>query len=115
MSKQVIVVRKDLNMSKGKMAAQVAHAAVGAMSNGNLQGNQAWLASGMKKVVVYVDNLEELCDLYYKVFFGEIPAFLVIDAARTEFTEPKVVCLGLGPADEELFQGLTNHLPLVAD
>ena len=71
--KQVIVVRKDLKLTKGKLAAQVAHAAVGAAEKTRKTRNEwfkKWLAEGQKKAVVRAsseDELRELCSVATKV------------------------------------------------
>ena len=64
--KQVIVVRQDLDMPKGKLAAQVAHASVGAINRANKAKQKNWMQQGMKKVVLAVDSEAELKSLLKK-------------------------------------------------
>ena len=59
--KLALVVRADLGMGRGKIAAQVAHAAVAAvLANGGSRVFAAWLAEGQPKVVLKVASAEEL-------------------------------------------------------
>src|SRR3990167_6666057 len=64
MYKQVILVREDLHLPKGKMAAQAAHASVGALMKSEEEGKKEmiwkWKNEGMKKVVLRVKDLESL-------------------------------------------------------
>ena len=53
--KQVIVVRQDLKLPAGKLAAQVAHASIGAIHKANQEKQKQWMKQGMKKVVLKVD------------------------------------------------------------
>ena len=68
--KQVIVVRTDLNMGRGKIAAQCAHAAIQAMFKTEEKFPEyvdAWLDSGMSKVVLKVTSLKEMMSLFQKI------------------------------------------------
>ncbi len=113
MYKQVILVRKDLKLSKGKMAAQVAHAALNAYKKA-LKSNKEWVkkweSEGEKKVVLGVSNLEELLGLYHKV---ELPKALITDAGHTELPPGTVTCAGFGPAPEEELDKYFGHLKLM--
>lgn len=109
--KQVIVVRRDLKMGKGKMAAQAAHAAVGSFEKADKKTSKEWELEGAKKVVLGVSNIEELMDIERKA--KKLPHFLVTDAGRTEFTEPTITCLGIGPADAAEIDRVTGHLKLM--
>jgi|YelNatPaOPRAMG01_1025707.scaffolds.fasta_scaffold105191_2 PTH2 family peptidyl-tRNA hydrolase len=111
--KQVIVVRKDINMSIGKLAVQVAHAAIGSYKLCDKEIIKKWEESGAKKIVVEIDNLEELLKLEEKAKKMNIPNFLVIDAGLTEFSEPTITCLGLGPEEETKINKITGSLKLL--
>lgn len=123
--KQVIVMRKDLNMRKGKMIAQGAHAAVMSLTqlmhfeNDTLMINNAskelvaWLMTGMTKIVVSVNSEHELMELYHKANRAFLPVSLVKDAGKTEFKEPTYTCLAIGPAESEEIDKLTGELPLL--
>jgi PTH2 family peptidyl-tRNA hydrolase len=111
--KQVIIVRKDISMSIGKLAVQVAHAAIGSYKLCDKKIIEKWEKNGAKKIVVEVDNIEELLKLEEKAKKMNIPNFLVIDAGLTEFPEPTITCLGLGPEEETKINKITGNLKLL--
>ena len=132
MAKQVIVVRKDLNMRKGKIAAQVAHASLGAIlkimdskydENGNcerklkINKNSAldnWINGVFTKICVYVNSEEELLALYDKVKDTDIIHCLVRDNGLTEFHNvPTYTCLAIGADDNDKIDEITGGLPLL--
>lgn len=114
--KQVIVVRKDLNMRKGKMIAQGSHASLIAYLAASKSGNfmhEVWLQEGQTKICVGVDSLEELQKIYQEAVEQEIPCSLVLDAAHTEFKEPTYTAVCLGPYYEDDINKITGHLKLL--
>ncbi len=111
--KQVIVVNNALNLPKGKLAAQVAHAAVAAFLNAARADQIAWLQEGMPKVVLKVETLEEIVLLDKAAATRGIAACLIEDAGRTVVPEGTVTCLGLGPADDALLNEVTGELKLL--
>jgi peptidyl-tRNA hydrolase, PTH2 family len=116
MTKQVIILRKDLNMRKGKMCAQAGHAALDAALTSmheNTAVFNAWLTTGMTKIVVGVDSLDELIQLQTKALSKGLTVALIIDAARTEFKEPTITALAIGPADENAINPITGQLKLL--
>lgn len=111
----VIVVRKDVKMSAGKLSVQVAHAAVECaitckMSNPALY--DAWDREGHKKVVLVVDNLEELLNLKELVDKERCISSLVMDMGKTEIAPNTVTCMGIGPAVNDKLNRITNNLKL---
>ena len=113
--KQVIVVRKDLKLTKGKMSAQVAHAAVEAYRlsrDVSPQTTKVWLNEGAKKVVVYVEDQAELMMLMKKIPTS-IPTKLIIDAGLTQLEPGTMTCLGIGPYYEQEINKYTGDLKLV--
>lgn len=111
--KQVIVVNNALKLPKGKLAAQAAHAAVGAFLEAGEQAQQAWLEEGMPKVVLRGENEDELRRLEAAATAENIPACLIEDAGRTVVPEGTITCLGLGPAEDETLEALTGDLKLL--
>ena len=111
--KQVIVVNRSLALPKGKLAAQVAHAAVGAFVSADAQAQITWLQAGMPKIVVYAADADALVQLETLAHQHQIPACLVYDAGRTVIPAGTITCLGLGPAAADALDPLTGTLPLV--
>jgi peptidyl-tRNA hydrolase, PTH2 family len=113
MIKQVLVLRKDLNMRKGKMIAQGAHAAIAAMFESKPNWLKEWKETGTTKIVVSVNSLDELADIYHAAQEADLPRSMIEDAGRTEFKEPTFTAVGIGPAPAELIDPITGTLPLL--
>ncbi|MEN4006316.1 MAG: aminoacyl-tRNA hydrolase [Methanobacterium sp.] len=111
--KQVMIIRTDLKMSKGKIAAQACHASLGAYKKADPQKIQKWELEGGKKVVVRVKDLRELYEVYEVVKSIDIPIYLVQDAGMTELPKGTVTCLGIGPDEDEKIDKITNELKLL--
>ena len=111
MYKQVIVVRKDLDMSPGKTAAQVAHASLSACKNADKKVREAWEKEGAKKVVLQVKGERELLELKEKT--KKLPTALIKDAGMTELAPGTLTCIGIGPAKEEEIDKITGSLKLL--
>ncbi len=118
--KQVIVVRTDLKLSKGKIAVQVAHAAVTLVLNILKANNKLWikwlnewLEEGQKKIVLKVKDLNELLDLYNAALKEGLPAVIIRDAGLTEVPPNTITCIGIGPAPAELIDKITGGLKLL--
>lgn len=111
--KQVIIVRNDLKLPKGKLAAQVAHGSVEAMMNSDQKIVQAWRKNGMKKTVLKVQTEKELRDILINAKNEGLKTGLINDAGRT-FLEPgTTTVLGIGPDAEEKINKITGHLTLL--
>ncbi len=114
--KQVIVIRRDLDMGKGKMVAQGAHASLAAFLKTwrtHREWAVAWLRSGQKKVVVRVDSLEELKSVWREAKALGLPAVIVRDRGLTQLPPGTVTALGIGPAPSELVDRVTGRLKLL--
>lgn len=111
--KQVILVRIDLKMPKGKMAAQCAHASVDAAFKTDKKLMHEWITSGMKKVVLRVDSLKELLEYKRKADDAGLVTGLITDAGKTVFNHPETTCLAIGPYDEKKIDTITGNLRLV--
>ena len=111
--KQIIVVNESLKLPKGKLAAQVAHAAVSAFLEASDPAKDMWLAAGMPKVVLRSESAEHLTQLADEAQRRGIPAHIVADAGRTVVPAGTITCLGLGPADADELSELTGELKLL--
>jgi PTH2 family peptidyl-tRNA hydrolase len=114
--KQVIVVRRDLKMSKGKTCAQVAHASVSSLEEARKsrpEWVEEWFRQCQKKVVLGVQSLDELLALERKARELKLPCYLVSDAGLTELKPGTITALGIGPAPSDLIDKVTGHLKLL--
>lgn len=117
--KQVIVIRKDLNMRKGKMVAQGAHAAMAAvLKNGMLVTKsdplEEWLSGRFTKICVSVNSEEELLAVYQKAREAGILCSLITDAGLTEFNGvPTKTCCAIGPDYPDKIDPITKDLKLL--
>jgi PTH2 family peptidyl-tRNA hydrolase len=112
---QVIVIRKDLNMRKGKMVAQGAHASVGAILPHLTDWRvKEWLKGAFTKICVSVDSEEELLQIYNKAKLTNQICKIIEDSGLTEFKGVKTLtCCAIGPATKEELQDITGHLKLL--
>lgn len=114
--KQVLVIRMDLKMSRGKIAVQIAHAAVSAAEEArkhSLVSWRGWLWEGQKKVAVKVSSEEELLALRDKAIKAGLPLHLIRDRGLTELPPGTTTALGIGPARTETVDKITGDLPLL--
>ena len=114
--KQVIIVRRDLNMGTGKIAAQVAHAAVmGAerVKASRREWFNSWFGAGQAKVVVKVKNIEELMDVRMRAERMNLPVVQVQDSGLTQIPSGTITCIGIGPAPSDLIDKVTFELKLL--
>jgi len=111
--KQSIVIRGDLKLSPGKMAVQTAHAAIMAMERADKVTVKKWKGEGQRKIVLKVQNLQELFRLRDTADQAGISSAIVIDAGLTEIPPGTVTALGLGPAPAEVMDKVTTDLKLV--
>lgn len=114
--KQVVIVRKDLNMGTGKIAAQVGHACVlGAehVRKSHPTWYKEWERAGQEKVVVKVTNLDELEKIKKHAISLDLPWSEVTDAGHTQIAPGTVTCISIGPAPEEAVDKVTKDLKLL--
>lgn len=114
--KQVIVVRKDLGMGTGKIAAQVGHACVlGAehVRKSKREWFDQWERYGQEKVVVKVSSMSELDKVKRDAILHDLPWSEVTDAGHTQIEPGTVTCISIGPAPEELIDKVTKDLKLL--
>ena len=111
--KLALVVRTDLGMGRGKIAAQVAHAAVAAVLASRDLDLAAWLGEGQPKVVLKVASAEQLAELVRGAVAAGLPVELIRDAGRTQVEPGTVTCCAVGPADSDRVDALTGELSLL--
>lgn len=113
--KQIIVLRKDLNMRKGKMVAQGAHASMKAtLKHLDDPRVKSWLAGPFGKIAVSVDSEEEMDELRDRAIAAGLICEEIVDAGRTEFNGvPTKTALGIGPDTHEKMNPITGHLKLL--
>jgi peptidyl-tRNA hydrolase, PTH2 family len=112
--KQVIVMRKDLNMRKGKAIAQGCHASVRAvLKSQHTVATRSWLKGGEAKICVCVNSEEELRQIYSQAVMKGLTCSLVEDSGRTEFHGvPTLTCCAIGPNTPEEIDDITGGLTL---
>lgn len=128
----MIVMRRDLHMRKGKIAAQAGHACVGAVlealhrngaekltvTEGVIRTGEgtvldAWFQQGEAKVCVYVDSEEALLAVHHQAQEARLLSVLIQDSGLTEFHgEATYTCLAIEPAPAQLVDPITGALPL---
>ncbi len=111
--KQAILVRQDLKLPKGKMAAQVAHASIETMMNAKKTVVDKWMREGMAKVILKVKNLSELKEYVTKAKKSGIAAYMIRDAGHTVVKPGTVTCAGIGPDKTEKIDKVVSELKLV--
>lgn len=113
-TKLTLVVRADLGMGRGKIAAQVAHAAVAAtLANLGTPDFRAWLRDGQPKVVLRATGEEHLDAIADKAAAAGLPVQVVHDAGRTQVAEGTPTCCAIGPAAGSLIDAVTGELSLL--
>lgn len=111
--KQVILVRHDLNLPKGKLAAQVAHASLDAAFKSDKDAVEKWKKQGGKKVVLNVADEKELFLCMSQLENEGIKVALIKDAGHTVVEAGTITCLGVGPDFEDKIDKVTGKLKMV--
>lgn len=114
--KMVIVTRKDLELSKGKLAAQVAHAAVECVLKAQRHAKEElaeWLDVGAMKAVLKVPSEKEFYALKVAAERAGLCTSLIADAGHTEIPRGTVTVLGIGPGEDAVVDKVTGHLSLL--
>ena len=99
--KQVILIRDDLKLSKGKLAVQVAHASVDCVLKSQKSKVDMWKKEGMKKVALKVKDLSELHKFLQLANNEGLITSLITDAGMTQIPSGTTTCLGIGPDEEK--------------
>jgi PTH2 family peptidyl-tRNA hydrolase len=135
-TKQVIVIRKDLKMRRGKEIAQGAHASLAVFFDMMRQQNSGevdtkngkkyecsfqhtseamhdWMTNGFTKITLTVDSELALLDIYNRAKQAGLPVSLIRDSGKTEFGGvPTLTTVGIGPASSAEIDKITGDLKL---
>lgn len=111
--KQVILVRDDLKLPKGKLAAQVAHASLEAALKSDKRIVQKWREEGGKKIVLKVNDEAELLNFKDILEKNKIKTALISDAGHTVLKPGTITCLGTAPEEEDKIDRITGKLKMV--
>ena len=107
------MVRTDLNLGKGKLAAQVAHASVESFLKTPEKDQKKWIGENQKKIVLKVKSEKDLIEIYEKAKWASLPSVLIRDAGHTQVPPGTKTAVGIGPADEEEVDRITGDLSLL--
>ncbi len=110
--KMAIAVRKDLDMGKGKIAAQVSHAAVECALKKSKKVED-WILGGQKKIVVWVKDEESLLLLIQKAKSIGINVCPIRDAGKTQVEPDTLTCAAFGPDEDIVIDEITGDLKLL--
>lgn len=117
--KQVIVVRRDLSMKRGKLSTQIAHAAMKFLIDNNeaergdemrvklSQDEALWLSGSMDPYIATVDSEAALQNLIFKAQLHDIEVYPVVD---TSDGSSILTCAAFGPCDESDIDKIASKL-----
>ncbi len=110
--KQVIIIRKDLKLPKGKSAAQAAHASVEAVLRSDKSMVLKWRNQGMKKIVLTVDDLQSVHKYVQFAKEAGVVSATITDAGRTCVEPGTLTCAAIGPDEEAKVDRITGDLKM---
>ena len=114
--KQVIIIRKDLKMRRGKEIAQGSHASMAFLlppKQVDIKILTEWMNGGQTKICLQVNSEEELLDLHEKAKLNGLCSHIITDLGRTEFNGvPTKTCMAIGPNKNEDIDKICSHLKL---
>ena len=111
--KQVILVREDLKLPKGKLAAQCSHASVDTILKSDKKMIDLWKKEGAKKIVLKVKDEKELLKYRQMAEDAGLKTALITDAGHTVLEPGTITCLGIGPDEEERIDRITGKLKMM--
>ena len=112
--KQVIIIRNDLDMGKGKAVAQGAHAAIQSYDRAREDVPRLvsdWKMMGEKKICLKC-NLQEILRVYEQAKKAKLPCSIIKDAGHTQLEPGTITAVAIGPAEEDVIDKITKHLKL---
>jgi len=113
--KQVIIIRNDLDMGKGKAVAQGAHAAIQSYDRAREDVPRLvsdWKMMGEKKICLKC-NLQEILRVYEQAKKAKLPCSIIKDAGHTQLEPGTITAVAIGPAEEDVIDKITKHLKLL--
>lgn len=116
MLKQIILIRTDIKMGKGKLASQAAHASVEAFYRKLEQNKEealTWLRTGAKKIVLRAEDENMLIEIYNKAKLKGLVAVLIADSGLTQLQPGTITALGIGPDEEQRIDEVCGELKLL--
>jgi peptidyl-tRNA hydrolase len=111
--KMVVLVRSDLDMGIGKVASQVAHAALGASGRCSATVRNAWDDGGEAIIVLAVRSFDEMMQLEASARSAGVGTYIVQDAGRTQVAEGTATVCAIGPEAVGKVDQITRHLKLL--
>ena len=111
--KQAILIRNDLKLPKGKLAAQAAHASVDAVLKSDQKMIKAWQKEGMAKIVLKVKDEKELIAYFQKAKDTGIISSLITDAGKTVVAPGTKTAGAIGPDEDDKIDRIVGELKLV--
>ena len=120
MVKQIIVIRKDLGMRRGKEIVTCSHASMAFLVNNpdrindilQSQTYKSWVDNNYTKICLQVSSLEDLLAVARLADEVGVECHIKEDIGATEFSEPTITCLALGPDQDEKLRSITKYLKL---
>lgn len=112
----VLVVRSDLQMTKGKIAAQCGHAAVAAFETAQKEDPDSlnvWQSTGQAKIALKTDSLEEIKKIVKNAKDMGLITSVIRDDGRTQVSQNTLTVVGVGPAPKDVIDKVTGHLKLL--
>lgn len=111
--KQAVIIRTDLDMSKGKLVSQGSHASLAAFAKSEPKKRERWEREGSKKVVLKVGGEKELVDAYKMAVRAGLAAALITDRGLTQVEPGTKTAVGIGPDEDERIDRITGKLKLL--
>ena len=118
--KMVFLVRQDLKMGAGKIAAQVAHAAIGLyddiLEGENIYQKTAlnnWFNYGQKKVVLKIPDLDKMLEVVKNCKKLKLQYCIISDAGHTQIPQGSITVLGIGPDIGDKINSITGTFKLM--
>lgn len=110
--KQAVVLREDLDLSRGKLISQACHASLQAYKKASSEEKDRWESQGQKKVVLDIGD-EDLQKRFRRAEKKDVPAAMIKDAGLTEVSPGTTTALGVGPSEESKIDSITGDLKLL--